>query len=332
MSTSRDVRLSLGVPLAHAAGTDVGKVRDNNEDAHGALWLPDGSLLVTVCDGMGGHEAGEVASAMAVKVVEASVAGSREPDPRATLYHALMAANEAILSESSAGGRRGMGTTAIVALVKGREVHVGLVGDSRLYHVRHGQVIDRTVDHTRVQGLVDRGEISEEEARQHPEAGMLTRALGHARMSNGKPFEPEVFATPLETQDGDALVLCSDGLHDLAWDWEIGATVAGEPPSTAVAQLLDLALQRGAHDNVTVAVVTYGATASPYAEPGAEPAVPAPAPPSDAKTVPPDDDHGPEAELGLVVGAFLLGLAVWLVVTGVGLVVLGPTARALFGG
>jgi protein phosphatase len=251
-----------------AVCTDQGKVRGNNEDAWGRAWLGDAGLLVCVCDGMGGHEAGEVASRLAVDTLEAHVLAARaqgaEADPRAWLYHGLMAANARILDQGQRAGRRGMGTTAVAAVVEAARAWVALVGDSRLLHVRGGHVIWRTLDHTRVQALLDRGVIQEDEARGHPDAGMLTRALGHARTSQGDLLEPEVMADPLELCAGDALVLCSDGLHDLVDDWEIASAVAGRTADEIVARLVSDALDRGGHDNVTVQAVVVGERASAY--------------------------------------------------------------------
>lgn len=267
-------RLSHGVPLVQAVRSDVGRVRGNNEDSFGTRWLDDGSLLVVVCDGMGGHEAGEVASRLAVDVVTRLVEeGADTATPNAVLHEALIAANESILTEGRTGGKRGMGTTAVVAWLRGANVWVAHVGDSRLYLLREGRVVDRSVDHTRVQALLDKGLITASEARDHPEAGMLTRALGHARMANGQAFAPEVYAAPLELHEGDAIVLSSDGLHDLVEDAEVAHTVSGLTPEEAAQRLVDLALERGGHDNVTVAVVTYGDRAS--AEAGALEASPA---------------------------------------------------------
>ncbi len=116
----------------------------------------------------------------------------------------------------------------------------------------------RTVDHTRVQDLVDQGQIDAEAARNHPEAGMLTRALGHEKMANGRPLVPDVLAEPIMLEQGDALVLCSDGLHDLMEDWELGGFVAGNIPGAAASALVELARERGGHDNITVAVVVAG--------------------------------------------------------------------------
>lgn len=258
------MRRSFGLPLSIAVKSNVGRVRTNNEDSHGHAWLGDGSLFVVVADGMGGHEAGEVASGLAVRVVEEVMGRDTDADPRERLYNGLLEANQAILEEGRASGTRGMGTTAIATLLRGAEVHVGLVGDSRLYHVRRGQLVWRTLDHTRVQMLVDQGEIAEDDARNHPESGMLTRALGHSRMADGRPLVPDVLAEPLSIEEDDALVLCSDGLHDLLEDWEISQIVAGTTPDLAADALIELACDRGGHDNVTVAVVVAGTEASAY--------------------------------------------------------------------
>ena len=258
------MRRSFGFPLGVSADTNVGRVRTNNEDSFGTAWLDDGSLFVIVADGMGGHEAGEVASGLAVQVVEDAVSRDPEADPRERLQTALIEANDVILDEGNRSGTRGMGTTAITAIFKGNEVYVALVGDSRLYMIRKGHVVWRTMDHTRVQMLVDAGEISDEEAKNHPEAGMLTRALGHARMADGRPLEPDVLTDPIEIQESDTLLLCSDGLTDLVDDWEIARICAGKTGDEAAAELIELACERGGHDNITIAIVNAGLRASDY--------------------------------------------------------------------
>lgn len=259
-----DFRESFGFPLSVAIVTDVGRVRTNNEDAFGKAWLSDGSLFIHVADGMGGHEAGEVASSLAVRVVEDAVSASTQTDPRERLYNGLLEANRSILEEAEIGGTKGMGTTSIVGVLQGREAYMAQVGDSRAFHIRKGHIIWRTLDHTRVQMLVDQGEISDEEAKNHPDAGMLTRALGHARMADGRPLVPDVLSEPLLLEPGDALVLSSDGLHDLVEDEEIAKAVAGRNPQETAEALVDMALERGGHDNVTVAVVIAGKRAGAY--------------------------------------------------------------------
>lgn len=275
------VRRSFGFPLSVATRTDVGRVRSNNEDSFGCDWLEDGSLFVMVADGMGGHEAGEVASGLAVRVVSEGMRADLAADPRKRLYKALLEANQAILDEGRTTGARGMGTTAITGLLQGSKVYIGQVGDSRLYHIRHGRLVWRTSDHTRVQMLLDNGDIGEEEARGHPEAGMLTRALGHSRMADGRNLAPDVLESPLEIEERDVLVLCSDGLHDLLEDGEIGQLVAGATPAEAAQRLVEAACERGGHDNVTVAVVIAGDRADPY-DPDYDPN---PAPPAEEPEV-----------------------------------------------
>lgn len=255
-----------GIPVTANVGTDVGKVRSNNEDSYGLAWASDSSLLLVVADGMGGHEAGEVASNLAVRVIEDEVANNVGTDPRDTLYNALLEANRAILEEGTTSGTRGMGTTAICAYVQGYDVYVAQVGDSRCYHIRSGHPIFRTTDHTRVQMLVEEGKIAPDQARFHPEAGMLTRALGHAKMADGRPLVPEVFDDPIRMQDGDSLILCSDGLHDLLSDDEIAIMAAGKLGSEAINDLIQAACERGGHDNITVATLSYGSQFAPRDE------------------------------------------------------------------
>jgi protein phosphatase len=245
--------------LRYHIESDVGRVRANNEDSYASAWLADGSLFVVVADGMGGHEAGEVASGLAVQVIEEVMSREPERDPRARIFEALIEANRAIREEGRRSKVRGMGTTSVVALCAEDRVYVGLVGDSRCYHVRRGRQIWRTSDHTRVQDLIDSGTIGAEDARVHPEAGMLTRALGHERMADGRPLEPDVIAEPLVLEPDDAIILCSDGLHDLMEDWELGGLVAGKTPAEAARALVEVARDRGGHDNITVAVVVAGA-------------------------------------------------------------------------
>jgi serine/threonine protein phosphatase PrpC len=334
------LRESYGFALSAAIHTDVGRVRTNNEDSSGQTWLPDGSLFIIVADGMGGHEAGEVASGLAVQVAEEGVGREPQGDPRDRLYNALLEANESILEEGRRSGKAGMGTTAVCALIRGEEVTVALVGDSRCYHIRSGNLVWRTVDHTRVQMLVDQGEITEEESRTHPEAGMLTRALGHGRMADGRPLVPDVIAEPLHLLPEDTLIFCSDGLHDLIEDWEIGREVAGRSAQEAAEALVNLACDRGGHDNVTVAVVIAGKKAGDYDADfvppkqqteatymGDEPDV---APPPAAYAAAPQASAAPPAKSGGSSMMIIVGVVVVLLLLGivgfVGMVALGGLA------
>jgi protein phosphatase len=342
-----ETRRSFGFPLSISVRTDVGQVRANNEDSHGHAWLDDGSLFIIVADGMGGHEAGEVASGLAVRVLEDAVARDSDGDPRGRLYHGLLEVNEAIMDEGRRSGTRGMGTTAVSAVCRGNQIHVALIGDSRLYHIRRGQMVWRTLDHTRVQALIDRGEITEEAGRTHPEAGMLTRALGHSRMADGKSLVPDVLAEPIELVENDLLVLCSDGLHDLVDDWEVAKMVAGKTADEASELLVQLANERGGHDNITVAVVVAGEVSDPY-DPDYVPPVPEPqdpAPESDNATTlegPPEDLASPSRPPpGLPPPAQAgPGVEPWMIIVGVGvalvfmlgMVVLGVVLALVFMG
>lgn len=346
-----ETRRSFGFPLSISVHTDVGQVRANNEDSHGHAWLDDGSLFVVVADGMGGHEAGEVASGLAVRVLEDAVARDSDGDPRGRLYHGLLEVNESIMDEGRRSGTRGMGTTAVTGIIRGNQVHVALIGDSRLYHIRRGQMVWRTLDHTRVQALVDRGEITEEAGRTHPEAGMLTRALGHSRMADGKSLVPDVLADPIELLPNDLLIFCSDGLHDLVDDWEVAKLVAGKNCSDAGSLLVQLANERGGHDNITVAVVIAGDMSDPYDPDYVPPAPEAPADPpagDDATTLEGPADQlssaaspsrappgiqppRPPAAGGIEPWMIIVGLGVLLVFM-LGMVVLGVVMALFFVG
>ncbi len=238
-----------------ATHTHPGKVRENNEDCYGHVQDADGGLVAIVADGMGGHAAGEVASRMAVETVleQASPAPS-QTIPQA-LQSALLDANERIVEASQSAGRRGMGTTAVLSYFEGRNAWFAHVGDSRIYLFRKGELRWRTKDHTRVQSLVDAGLLTQEAARHHPEGNVLTRALGHRKMADGRALIVSVRERPIHMREGDVVVMCSDGVSDLLEDDDIGRIVGALEPHQAVEQITQLALSRGGHDNITVMVV-----------------------------------------------------------------------------
>lgn len=243
--------------LAHhvLGGTDVGMEREHNEDAHDAVALEAGWLLL-VCDGMGGHEAGEVASAVALERLRADLGGPGEENPGERLRAALLQANEAVLDASEQTGHPGMGTTAVVGLVQGDQLWFGWVGDSRLYLFQKGQLAQRSVDHTHVQRLVDAGVLTEDEAREHPDANVLVQALGGGR-GNQLDLSPSVEG-PFALGQGDVILLCSDGLYDLLEDDELYPLIAGMPLREAVDTLIGEANRRGGHDNITVVLLIAG--------------------------------------------------------------------------
>lgn len=232
-----------------AGGTHRGKVRDGNEDA----LLLENSVFA-VADGMGGHLAGEVASATALEPI-AELDSRVFPDATAAataLTAAVVAAN-ARVSQLAADNPsfRGMGTTLTAALVEGRRIHVAHVGDSRAYLLRAGHFSQLTDDHTLVQHLVDEGQITREEAAHHPQRSIITRAIGVAP-------EVDVDSMTLDLQPDDLLLLCSDGLTGVLDDQVIAEQlVTCTDPEATVERLIGLANDAGGPDNITVLLLRY---------------------------------------------------------------------------
>ena len=228
--------------ISWGARSDVGLVREHNEDSF-LLRTP----LFAVCDGMGGHAAGEVASSIAVKVI-----GEEAPNtPDAVLLGAAIeAANQAVIEAPQKGiGKPGMGSTASAIFIEGNQMAVAHVGDSRIYLLHHGTLVRITHDHSYVEELVDSGQITADEARNHPSRSVVTRALGS---------DPEMYADhfTLEVSDGDRIILCSDGLSSMILDDEIESiAVSNITPQNAADSLVSAALTAGGADNITVIVV-----------------------------------------------------------------------------
>ena len=229
--------------IANGALTHPGRVRTNNEDA----FLVEGQLFV-VADGMGGHNAGEVASAMAVASLQQAATGIID---EAALSAALQQANEEIHAESMANHvRHGMGTTIAALVVTNDDtVLVANVGDARIYRWHDGNLSRVTKDHSYVQELVDEGIITLDEARVHPRRNIVTRALGI-------DAEVEISTATLPVTIGARYILCSDGLVDEVTDGEIAAILDRHPSAVAAAEaLVSAANSAGGRDNITVIVV-----------------------------------------------------------------------------
>lgn len=228
--------------LMWGARSDVGCVRTHNEDSYLVQ-----SPLFCVCDGMGGHAAGEVASSIAVETI--AKLAPQEADP-ARLAAAVEAANAAVIEAADNGlGKPGMGCTATVAYIEGTSLAIAHVGDSRAYLLHEGTLIRVTHDHSYVEELVDAGEITADEARIHPNRSVITRALGS---------DPAMYADhfQLNIEEGDRLILCSDGLSSMIPDAEIEAVATQSPTAQLCTDnLVDAALAAGGGDNVTVVVV-----------------------------------------------------------------------------
>jgi len=238
--------------------TDIGCLRQNNEDSFG-YWEPvddqdfdrQGRLAI-VADGMGGYEGGQEASRLAVETLIDVYRGYEGDDPQQALIDGLQAAHEEIRRYAMAHTElRGMGTTCTaIAVVQGR-LHYVHVGDTRLYLIRDGQIMQVTRDHSYVGRLVEAGMLSREEAEKHPQRNILTAAVGTApELMMDSPGRPE------SLQAGDVLLICTDGLWGQVHDAEILTTVEKHKKlEDAGRELIELARERGGPDNITVSTM-----------------------------------------------------------------------------
>ncbi len=248
------------VELHHGAATDVGLVREANEDAY----LADPPVFV-VADGMGGHDRGDVASAIVIEeFTRLASEGYDAKHGAEVVATTLQAVQERILAfdaEQRAGGADAdfsAGTTAVVALlvdsVSGPVWLLANVGDSRIYRFNDGELEQVSVDHSLVQELVDAGEITEAAAAVHPSRNVITRALGGSALPGGVSGEADYFLLPLAA--AERLLLCSDGVSGMLQHDQIGAILAEhEDPRDAAEKVVAAAVAAGGHDNATAVVV-----------------------------------------------------------------------------
>lgn len=236
--------------------TDVGKVRSENQDCvrFAQKTLPNFSILA-LCDGMGGASAGSVASEIALKAfVEKADELLSEKKSRVGLAEQVNAAvtyaNEQVYEKSlSDASYSGMGTTLVAAVVKGRKCCIANVGDSRAYLIADGEINQITQDHSFVEDMVKRGRITREQAKNHPRKNIITRALGVEATVECDIFTPEF-------KKSNMLLLCSDGLSNTISDEELLDIISKRRSLANIGkELLDMALSRGAPDNVTVGLL-----------------------------------------------------------------------------
>lgn len=257
--SSRPTRIG-GRPLALSAAclSDAGPTRPSNEDSVAVRTPEDVSVLLAkgvlalVADGMGGHQAGEVASGIAAaRVPETYYTESAAPHD--ALLKAFEAANREIHQAACREGKlHGMGTTCTAVAVVNGMAYLAHVGDSRAYLVRGGQTYCMTEDHSATMALVRQGLLSRAEAHNHEDRNVILRAMGtHPQV------EVESWREPLALWPEDRLVLCSDGLYDSLEDDEIGMIAAAEAPEEACRKLIRIAIDRLASDNVSVAVLGF---------------------------------------------------------------------------
>lgn len=232
--------------LAIGAKTDVGRVREGNEDS----FFADAPLFA-VADGMGGHLAGDVASATAIEVITGTgSADTIEPDALADI---VRAANRAIWDKARDDDNlRGMGTTCTLVLIDDSRAEIAHVGDSRLYLFRGQQLEQVTEDHTLVGRMVREGKLRPEDAERHPQRSIVTRALGVDE-------NVEVDRLSVDLTEGDRLLICSDGLSSMLGADDIAGALRDNPdPQAAADTLVDLANAAGGEDNITVVVIDAG--------------------------------------------------------------------------
>ena len=231
--------------------TDPGCVREQNQDAFMIEQLDKHTLLCVICDGMGGAKSGNVASSLAVDVFTQEVKQSWNPDMNEErldqmLSAAVKLANFTVYDQAQQFEEfDGMGTTLVAALIHGKQATFVNVGDSRAYCVDHSGIRQVTTDHSLVQMMVARGELTQEQAKNYPGKNLITRAIGTEPVVTCDIFHKKM-------DKGDSILLCTDGLSNLIDEQEILFEVAhGADKKQCCERLLDIAKKRGAPDNVT---------------------------------------------------------------------------------
>ena len=226
----------------YGSRTEVGHVREHNEDS--LTVLPP---LFAVADGMGGHEAGEIASEITINTPNDLAPESADAE---ALARAVVAANLNVIKAPSQGiGREGMGTTLTAAILEKERLIIAQVGDSRAYLLHNGSLQQITRDHSLMADMIEAGQLTEAEARVHPNRSVITRAIG-----SDPHMQPDLYELNVET--GDRLLLCSDGVCGMIEDSEIASIMRQAPSAQACAdQLVEAALHAGGFDNATAVVV-----------------------------------------------------------------------------
>lgn len=238
--------------------TDIGLLRDENQDCVWSASLSDRACAAVLCDGMGGEAHGGLASSIAVDVISKRIQGSfsemmNRNTVRNLLITAVSAANSAVV-DAARREREGtvMGTTCVAAIVSGGRAYIVNVGDSRGYHLftsEDSECIQQvTKDHSHVRDLIDRGEITEEQAKLHPDRNKITRAIGAEEMVTPDYFE-------IDLADGDMLLLCSDGLSSYGDDMDILDICFEYSAEDICDKLVNYANGNGGHDNISVALI-----------------------------------------------------------------------------
>lgn len=248
--------------------THEGMSGKNNEDRYGVSAHvvseknPISSVFAIVADGIGGHQAGEIAAEIVVESISHAVAGSDASDPLAIMEEAIVEAGQEVNEQATENAaQKGMGSTCVCTWVLGEQLYIASVGDSRIYLLRNDQIHQLTTDHTWAQEAVEHGIIAPEQVRGHPQSHIIRRYLGsktivdvdfRLRLHPDESDEQALANQGMGLQPGDKLLLCSDGLTDLVEEDEIKEKMQWPDRDAALQELVDLANQRGGHDNITI--------------------------------------------------------------------------------
>ncbi len=256
------------VTMLVSALTDVGRARTTNEDAFAVTDLASGKtmevrdadhavdvqergILLALSDGMGGHQAGEVASALVLESLQAALANDAKTPISEQLEQAVLRANSSVVAAARSHDRRGMGATLTAVFVRGDEAFIAEVGDSRAYLLRNARLRQITRDQSLVQLMVDHGVLSAEEARHSPSKNVILQAVGLSS-------DVRVAIARLALRKGDRFLLCSDGVSNAVSDDELRELLTGSQPHDACQAMIALANERGGDDNQTAIVADLG--------------------------------------------------------------------------
>ena len=252
--------------IKFGAKTDLGRIRENNEDKFDFFEPEDPAVLATkgsfygLADGMGGHSAGQIACELALKIIIRQYYANPSPDTHASLRRAIEEANSLIYDTAQMmTDRNGMGTTLTTAIVREDMLTIAQVGDSRAYLIRNGEIAQISEDHSWVAEQVRIGAMTLEEAESSPFRNIITRSIG-----TSSSVEADI--TTHELHEGDILILCSDGLTGHVDPTEILSACTQHSPSIAATRLVEEANERGGRDNVTVVIVSIRALV-PFSQP-----------------------------------------------------------------
>jgi protein phosphatase len=242
--------------MKFAVKTDIGQKRERNEDSYNIIVNNDKApVSFIIADGMGGHNSGEIASRLAVDFVSNYITSnpdefSVESEISEKISALIAKANDLIIDNAKRNEKNsGMGTTIIVSMVLNNKIYIGNVGDSRAYLIRNGKIEQITVDHSYIEELLKSGSITKEEAVNHPQKNIITRALG-----SSKEVKADTFS--VELQKKDSILFCTDGLTNMLNDDEIlKAITESKEPEEICQKLIKGSIANGGEDNITVIII-----------------------------------------------------------------------------